>query len=403
MSGGLQNLRRAALETWRTAGLPSRRDEAWKYTDVARLGVADLPLAETAESPASVPAAFGDSLQVVLCNGFLAALPAALPDGLSIGRLETATPVPADLGRLLPEGAKSFAAMNGALFTDGLVLRLAAGVTLERPVELVSLGQAGQGPLAFHPRLLVVLEAGASMVLVERHLGTGRYFSNGVSEIALGEGALLSHYLLQDAPAEAVHLSLAALELQSRASYQAVSVQLGAALSRLEILPVMAGEGASFSIDGAYVGHQHQHLDNTTFVVHRAPRCSSRQVFKGVLDDHARGVFQGSVLVERGAQKTDAHQLSKALLLSDNAEMDAKPELEIYADDVKCGHGATIGDIDESALFYLRARGIGEAEARQMLIDAFLAEVVDCILPEAVREGFAGALTRHLVTSKEAR
>lgn len=403
MSGGLQDLRRVALETWRTAGLPSRRDEAWKYTDVARLGVAELPLAETAEAPTSVPAAFGDSPQVVLCNGFLATLPAVLPEGLTICRLETADPVPAELGRLLPEGAKSFAAMNGALFTDGLVLRLAAGVRLEQPVELVSLGQAGQGPLAFHPRLLVVLEAGASMVLVERHHGSGRYFSNGVSEIALGEGAQLAHYLLQDAPAEAVHLSLTALTLQGRAGYQAVSVQLGAELSRLELLPLMAGEGASFSIDGAYVGHDRQHLDNTTFVVHRAPHCSSRQVFKGVLDDHARGVFQGSVLVERGAQKTDAHQLSKALLLSDTAEMDAKPELEIYADDVKCGHGATIGDIDEMALFYLRARGIGEAEARQMLIDAFLAEVVDCILPEAVRLGFADALTRHLAKSKEVR
>ena len=401
MSGQLQNLRRAARESWQTAGLPSRRDEAWKYTDVARLAVADFPLAETPVAPAAVPAAFGTALQIVLCNGFLTSMPTDLPDGLSIGRLEAMVPVPAELGRLLPQSGRSFAAMNGALFTDGLVLRLAAGTRLERPVELLSLGQGDN--LAFHPRLLVVLEPGASMTLVERHHGSGRYFSNCVAEFALGDGAQLSHYLLQDAALEAVHLSLAALELRAGAAYRAVTVQLGGQLSRLELLPLLAGEGASFSVDGDYVGHDSQLLDNTTFVTHRAPRCASRQVFKGVLDDQSRGVFQGSVLVERGAQKTDAHQLSKALLLSDSAEMDAKPELEIYADDVKCGHGATVGDIDETALFYLRARGIDQATARQMLIDAFLAEVVDDIAVEAVRDGFAAALTRHLRNIKEAR
>lgn len=402
MSGDLKTLRQAALEAWQAAGLPSRRDEAWKYTDVARFGVADFPLADPPARPAEAPAAFGDSLRLVLTNGFLADLPTKLPEGLSIRRLGGA-PVPSELGRLLPRQGKSFAAMNGALFTDGLELRVAAGTRVERPLELLSLGQADEAALAFHPRLLVVLEAGASLTLVERHHGSGRYFSNCVTEIALAEAASLSHLLLQDTPSEAVHLSLTALVLEARAAYQGVAVQLGGQLSRLELLPLLAGEGASFAIDGAYVGHRHQHLDNTTLVVHRAPRCSSRQVFKGVLDDHARGVFQGSVLVERGAQKTDGHQLSKALLLSDTAEMDAKPELEIYADDVKCGHGATVGDIDETALFYLRARGIDLPTARQMLIDAFLAEVVDCIADEAVREGVGAALSRHLLTSKEVR
>lgn len=393
----LQSLRQTARDRLESDGLPGRRDEAWKYTDVGRLEVMAYPLAERPGSPDLTAApASGERTQLILVNGFLHSAPAQLPAGVSLTRLQDAQEVPALLGRLLPEQGKSFATMNSALFEDGLVLQIEAHTDLEHPIELISLGQADGPPVAFHPRLLLVMGKGARATLVERHAGQGQYFSNSVAELLLAEDSCLSHYVLQDEAMTAVHLALTALRQDRGSRYQAVLVQTGGRLSRHEMLPFLEGEGASFSIEGAYVARDQQHIDNTTFVVHRAPGCQSHQVFKGVLAEASRGVFQGSVLVERTAQKTNAHQLSKALLLSDRAEMDAKPELEIYADDVKCGHGATIGDIDENALFYLRARGIDDKTARQLLINAFVAEVVESIADDSVRAAFLAALAQHL-------
>ncbi len=396
----LESLRRAARAKADAAGLPSRRDEAWKYTDVAGLGVASFALAEKPQGgpPEAVP--LGDAIRLVLVNGSLVASPdTPLPAGVVVDRLDSgfsADLVQAHLGRTIPPDAKSLATLNSALFADGVVLRIGAGVTVARPIEVLSLGQAGEEPLAFHPRCLVVVEEGGSATLIERHQGSGTYFSNSVLEIALASGAALRHYKLQDEAAQAVHVATLGVSLAAGAHYDGVLVQTGARLARHEVHAALDGLEASFALDGAYLGAGQQHLDTTTFVTHVGPGGASRQVFKGVLDDQARGVFQGTVLVQRGAQKTDAHQLSKALLLSPQAEMDGKPELEIYADDVKCGHGCTIGDIDETALFYLRARGIDEATARHLLIEAFLAEVLERIEAEPVRQAFAAVVGERL-------
>ncbi len=396
----LASLRRVARAKADAAGLPTRRDEAWKYTDVAALGVGSFLLAEQPRGAVPEVAPLGDTIRLLLVNGNLVAAPdEPLPAGVVVDRLDSgfsAGVVQAHLGQVIPADAKSLATLNSALFADGVVLRIGAGVKVDRPFEIVSFGQGGDEPVAFHPRCLVVVEEGGSATLIERHLGSGSYFSNSVVEIALADGASLHHYKQQDEAAHAVHVATTGVSLAGGARYAGVLVQTGARLARHEVHAALGGQDASFGLDGAYLGAGQQHLDTTTFVNHVAPGGASRQVFKGVLDDQARGVYQGTVLVQRGAQKTDAHQLSKALLLSPHAEMDGKPELEIYADDVKCGHGCTVGDIDETALFYLRARGIDEATARHLLIEAFLAEVLDQIEVEPVRQAFAAVLGERL-------
>ncbi len=396
----LRNLRGSALASVEAKGLPTRRDEAWKYTDVGALGVAAYG---AAEAPVGTPPAIKsltETLQLVLVNGFLVTPgPEVLPAGVSISRLDasiSAELVQARLGGVLSPEGKPFVALNTASFAEGVVVRIAAGTDVETPIELISLGLPGGEPVAFHPRCLVVVEAGATATLIERHCGKGRYFSNGVVEVALADHATLRHYTLQDEAADAVHVGTLGIALGKESRYEGVVVHVGARLARHEVHAGIDGDRASFSLDGAYLGSAQQHIDNTTWVTHRAVGGNSRQVFKGVLDEQAKGIFQGKVLVERDAQKTDAHQLSKALLLSDRAEMDGKPELEIYADDVKCGHGCTVGDIDEKALFYLRARGIDEETARALLIEAFLAEVMEQIAVGPVREAFAAVVGQRL-------
>jgi len=397
----LDDLRRAARTRADAAGLPTRRDEAWKYTDIGALGVAAFALAEPPKGAPPEVSSVGETIRLMLVNGHLITPPGAnLPAGVVIEPLDAAfssEQVRAHLGRVIPADRTSLAALNGALFGDGMLLRVCAGVICERPIEIISFGQAADAPLAFHPRCLVLVEDAASATLIERHLGQGTYFSNSVVEIALQPHASLHHYKLQDDAVSAIHVSTTGVSLAADARYAGVLVQTGARLARHEVHATLVGAGASFELDGAYLGSGHQHLDNTTFVTHAAPGGSSRQLFKGVLDGEARGVFQGSVLVERAAQKTDAYQLSKALLLSGQAEMDGKPELEIYADDVKCGHGCTVGDIDEDALFYLRARGIDESDARQLLLEAFLADVLERIAVEPLREAFAAVVGERLV------
>jgi Fe-S cluster assembly protein SufD len=212
----------------------------------------------------------------------------------------------------------------------------------------------------------------------------------------VGEGAHLDHDLMQAAGDRAAHVATTLVRIGKDATYDGFAFTLGAELSRAEVHAVLEGPGGDCRVDGAYLGRGGQHIDNTTLIEHASPHGRSRQVFKGVLDERARGVFQGKIVVRRGAQKTDGHQLSRALLLSEAAEIDAKPELEIYADDVKCSHGATAGEIDAEALFYLRSRGIDEDAARGLLVRAFLAEAIEAIPVEPVREEFIEAVAAWL-------
>ena len=314
--------------------------------------------------------------------------------------LESGDPLLAEhLGRVAEGGDQPFLGLNTAFMQDGLVLRLAPGVVVERPIRMVFLTDPDSGAaVAAHPRNLVLAEDNSQATLVEIHRGAdgAEYFTNAVTEIAVGAGARLHHYKLQDEGDRALHLANLQVSLGRDATYDNFILSLGARLARNDIRAALAATGIDCRLSGAYVARGSQHMDTTSFIDHAEPDCRSREVYAGVLDGRSRGVFQGKILVRRDAQRTDGHQLNRALLLSKGAEIDSKPELEIYADDVKCSHGATAGEIDAEALFYLRSRGIGEDEARALLIEAFLLEALEEIGDESVREEFAGRLKTRL-------
>jgi Fe-S cluster assembly protein SufD len=266
-----------------------------------------------------------------------------------------------------------------------VVLHLKPGVTLAAPIEIVQLGGVQEGH-SYHPRNLFILERGSQATIVEHHRGLGdaSSFSNSVYEAHLGEASLLRHYKLQNEGPGAYNFSNVVAEIGKDASYDCFTLSIGAALSRNEVKVRLNGSGADCHVNGAYLMRGTQHCDNTTEIHHLVPNTTCREVFKGVVDDAARAVFQGRIVVHPGARNSNGHQLSRVLLLSDKAEIDQKPELEIYNDDVLCSHGATSGDLDRDALFYLRARGIPESQARAMLIEAFLAEAIQSIAAEGL-------------------
>ena len=404
LPGSLPAVRAAALKRWRDTGLPGPAVEAWKYTNLATLGQMGLVPAAGATS-ARVPeadVAAVDGYRCVFVNGRFDAGQSRL-DGLSRG--VTVEPLSALIARddaaaetaLGALDALPMAALNAAFATDGLVLRVARGAVLDKPLHVISIGASDGGQVpAFHPRHLIRLEADAVATVVESHVGTGAYLANSVSDVALERGATLKHYALQNEAAEAYHVGAVRLSLADRAAYEGFGLQLGARLARRELRATIDGSDVECRMNGLYLAAGSQHLDNTTAIDHAAPGSRSRQLFKGVLDDASRGVFQGRVLVRQVAQKTDAHQLSRALLLSRKAEMDGKPELEIYADDVRCSHGATIGNLDQEPMFYLRSRGIDEQTAYRMLVEAFAIEAIDEISAVPVREAFAAHVTGWL-------
>jgi Fe-S cluster assembly protein SufD len=406
----LAALRRSGLDSYRAAGLPSRKVEAWKYTSLHPLTEADfLPAAAAPEITIdTIPKGaleISDGATAVFVNGaFRPALSRldGLEDGITVSSLadkleRDASALESHLGRVMTLDGMPLAALNAAFLDDGLVIQVARGSCIKKPIHLVSIGAAAE-PLAFYPRHLIVLEAGASVTVVESHIGLdgAPYFSNSVVEAVIGAGASLHHYKLQNEASGAFHLATTALDLADNAAYEGFVLQVGGRIARNETRAQMSGQGVNFHLDGAYLASGEQLLDNTSFVDHAHPQGRSRQRFHGVLADSARGVFQGKLLVRPGAAGTDGQQLSRALLLSHKAEMDGKPELEIYADDVKCGHGATVGEIDGEALFYMRCRGIDEQQARRMLIEAFFTEVVEEVANEDVRAALLNAVHGRL-------
>jgi len=259
-------------------------------------------------------------------------------------------------------------------------------VALDAPVELVFFAAANR-PVVAHPRILVVLEAGASATVVERYIGDDSqpYLTNVVTEAIVGPNASLRHVKTQEEGAAAFHLASIWAHQAPSSRFRSCSISLGAALARTDISTLLDGEGAECDLDGLYIGRNQQHVDHHTIIDHRSPHASSRELYKGVLDDAATGVFNGKVFVRQDAQKSNAQQMNKNLLLSDSATVDTKPQLEIFADDVKCSHGATVGRLDATALFYLRSRGIDAQRAREILVYAFANEMLDRIAIEPLR------------------
>src|SRR6185312_4589869 len=262
------------------------------------------------------------------------------------------------------------------------------GVVLTDPIYLLFISTASHKPLMSHPRNLIVIENEAQATVVEDYVSIGETaaFSNTATELVAGENAVVSHYMIEREDRQAFNISTLRVQQGRSANVSSHSVLLGGGLVRNNVHPVLAGEGGECLINGLFIGSGHQHLDNYMQVEHASPHCASRQFYNGILDDHAHGVFHGRIIVHKDAQKTDAKQTNRNLLLSDDSRIDTKPQLEIYADDVKCTHGATIGQVEEEALFYLRTRGIDESGARALLLFAFASECLDRMTSAPVRE-----------------
>ncbi|MDD2863065.1 MAG: Fe-S cluster assembly protein SufD [Acidiphilium sp.] len=374
--------REAAASLIRSQGWPTRRNEAWHFTDLnARLRTLDLALPAPPPDAASlVPETTRPRL--VFVNGrYVEGLSHSLP----FVTLRAFEPGPCG-SAILP-----MVALNSAIATEGAAFEIAEGSDAG-VVFLVSVADATYDSV-ISPRHRIVLQADAKLTIVEIAQGRGVYLHNPVIEIELAAGAVLKHYRLQNESIDAVHVTTILVDIGTRAQYEAFTLTCGAKLGRNEIHASLRGPNADVHLNAAQLLSGVQHGDITTVVAHQAPNCSSRQTVKSVLAGAARGVFQGRIEVDRVAQKTDGYQMNQALLLSPDAEIDCKPELEIFADDVKCSHGATIGALDPEQLFYLRSRGIPEAEARAILIRAFLDEALEPVTDHAAREVFETAIT----------
>ena len=406
--GWLALVRKNALERFLDKGFPTTRDEEWRFTNVTPLvsGSFALPVLPVADADAEKDAGalkkdfgFEESHELVFVNGrvskALSSL-AELPDGVVAMSLADALASSAHAETLRPilsQGSGEdtpFFDLNEAFLSDGAFVHVPKGVALERPIHLMFLmsSRSADVPMVTHPRSVIVGEAGSQLRIIESYGGPDDavYWTNAVTQVIAHESAVIDHYKLQRESASAFHLASLGYVQERSATVSNHSLSLGARLARHDIRCELDGEGADVTLNGLYVVKGSQHVDHHTVIDHRVPHCTSRELYKGVLDDASSGVFNGRVIVRADAQKTDSQQSNRNLLLSDNALVNTNPQLEINADDVKCAHGATIGQLDPEALFYLRSRGIAHEDARRILTEGFMADVSDRIRLAAVRD-----------------
>ncbi len=391
----LRDLQRRGLARFRELGFPTTKLEDWRFTNVASLAKQDFIAPLTPRVPGQVhdagelaaQALLDDSFhRLVFINGRFAAefsRIGELPEGVQVNHLEQVLRTQADqIGEQLGQQASlenaSLTALNTAMFQDGAVISVAAGVQLETPIHLVFITERDEQAVASFPRSLIKLGKGSNVQVLETHVGSpgATYFTNSVLEIELDDEAELDHYKLQSDSIAAHHIAATHVHQRGQSIYRNHYFAFGGALSRNEIACTLDGEQVQTILNGLYMISGDQLADCRTRIEHAKPNCESHEMYKGILDNHARGVFNGRIHVHPDAQKTDAKQSNQAILLSDDAVIDTKPELEIYADDVRCTHGATVGELDDTALFYLRSRGIPEPLAHKMLIFAFANDVV---------------------------
>ena len=400
-SAWVRSLRENAFARFCEIGFPTTKDEDWRFTNISAISKTPFQLTRDANAPVQreslqpflVP---GAACRLVFVNGRFASALSDLPSppaGIKIGSLSEAlardsSTIEPHLGRHLKINRDAFTALNTALFEDGAFVYLPRRTVIKEPISLLFISLPGNEPSMAHLRNLIVAGEDSQASIVEDYvsLGSGVFFSNVVTELIAGDNSVVSHYLIEREEAQALNVSTLFTQQGRTSNVASHSVLLGGALVRNNVHPVLAGEGAECLINGLFIGKDHQHLDNYMLVEHAAPRCSSRQFYNGILDEHAHGVFHGRIIVHKDAQKTDAKQTNRNLLLSDDAQIDTKPQLEIYADDVKCTHGATIGQVEEEALFYLRSRGIDELAARALLLFAFASQCLDRMTCAPVRE-----------------
>jgi len=398
--GRLGTMRREAISSFAAQGFPTRRMEDWRATNVAPIANTDFQLSSQADNVVAADLesfSYAEGIELTLVNGRLVPELSrldAIPEGVTICSLAAAmerSPELVDrwLGRLADPGKNPFVALNTAFFEDGVVIHVPRGTIVESPVNVLFVGRPQDEPVASFPRLLVIAEEASQLRLVEQYVtvGDGAYLSCAVTEIVAGEAAVIDHYKLERESRAAMHMATLQI-LQERASnFSSHSISWGGGLVRNDVNSVLAGEGCEGILNGLYLVEGTQHVDNHMRVEHKAAHCDSHELYKGILEGHARAVFNGRIYVHPGAQKTDAKQTNRNLLLSPNALCYSNPQLEIFADDVKCTHGSTVGQLDETAMFYLRSRGIGEKAAQSLLTYAFAADVVERIrLPEVRRD-----------------
>jgi Fe-S cluster assembly protein SufD len=412
----LRRLREEAFARFCEAGFPTTHDEDWRFTNVSaiarnRFGLARDRLQSVSPEVLNQWRTTG-SFQLIFVNGRFSpqlSPTGSLAAGVKLSSLaeeieKNTGALEAHLGRYLDLRRDAFSALNTAFMEDGAYIHIPKGSVLEEPIRLLFISTADDRPVMSNPRNLIVAEEESEAAIVEDYvsLGKGIGFSNPVTELIAGEGAVISHYMIEREHPETFNISTLRIQQGRSANVASHSVLLGGALVRNNVHPVLAGEGGECLINGLFIGNGRQHQDNYMLVEHASPHCASRQFYNGILDGNARGVFHGRIIVHKDAQKTDAKQTNRNLLLSDNAQIDTKPQLEIYADDVKCTHGATIGQIEENALFYLRSRGIDEVSARKLLLLAFANECLDRMKQEPVRTWVEGLINRHLFQVSEA-
>lgn len=408
----LSPIRKAAIARFEELGLPTTRHEEWRYTNVGPLADTTFTLATeedqavTADQIVPVVLPTGTCHRLVLVNGRQAPALCAgvdLPSGLTVTTLADALENHGDLLQAhLTQHANykqhPFVALNTAFIEGGAVIHVPRGTVCETPIHIVHVTTSSKGPVMTFPRTLIVAEAGSQVSVIETYAGlTGEaYFSAPVTEIVAAQDAIVDHYRLQREGEQASHISFLRLQQDRSSNVTSHSVALGGSLVRNDVNAVLDGEGAECTLNGLTISGDQQHVDNHLRVEHAQPYCNSWEYYKNILADEARGVFTGRIVVRQDAQKTDAKQTNMNLLLSDSARIDTKPQLEIFADDVKCTHGATIGQVDRDAIFYLRSRGIAETAARNMLIHAFAGEMLDQMRTTVVREQLERELLKRL-------
>jgi Fe-S cluster assembly protein SufD len=408
----LRTLRQGGFDRFREMGFPTTRDEDWRFTNVSAIAQTNFRLNRNGHSLptlaqiASYRMAGTAALLTFVDGRFAPGLSslAKLPDGIVVSNLaaEIASHpqrLEPYLGRYLNIERDVFSALNTAFLEDGACVYIAQNTILEQPIQLLFVSLAHDTPVMSHPRNLIVAENGSQATIVEEYVSLGGVAAlcNTATELIAGENAVVSHYMIAREDAQAFNVSTLRINQGRHANIASHSVLIGGALVRNNVHPVLAGEGGECLINGLFIGSGRQHLDNYMLVEHAQPHCGSRQFYNGILDGSAHGVFHGRIVVHKDAQKTDAKQTNRNLLLSDQAQIDTKPQLEIYADDVKCTHGATIGQIDENALFYLRSRGIDEVSARQLLLFAFASECLERMKEGPARTHVEALINEHLV------
>lgn len=405
--------KKAAIARFAELSFPTTRQEDWKYTSVERIakrtfrhGAGKSERPPTASK--AIPGRIGNlrCSRLVFVDGHYAAELSslrALPDCVTAGSIAAAMDAQAvgtttHLARHASTKDHAFVALNTAFFEDGAFVHVTPGKQVLEPIHIVFVSATSDDPVVSHPRVLVVVGRGSRATVIESYvsLGTGAHFTNAVTEIVLGENAVLDHANLQQESPEAFHIGSTTVHQSRNSKLASHSVSFGGAIVRNDLNVTLGAEGADCTLNGLYLASERQHVDNHTLIDHAKPHGTSRQLYKGVLGGHATGVFNGKIVVRPDAQKSDASQRNQNLLLSADAGINAKPQLEIFADDVKCTHGSATGRLDEDAIFYLRSRGLDPSAARRLLTCAFAREVVDRMGPGPIRVEIDALLTQWL-------